>query len=139
VAEIKIGDEDVERVLGELAVDPDDGTVVTGYGLAGEPIWGNPQEMARRILAVLVASGWRREADVAPLVAIDPDDLRMVLDQRAGHSHTRPGVWDSDNRPGLANTRCRECAARERLWALLSPVAAAPEVGTSVPPEVIGG
>lgn len=50
--------------------------------------------------------------DIAVPIA---DDLRIVLNQRVMHSHQRPGIWDSDNRPGLANTPCVECAARQRL------------------------
>lgn len=48
-------------------------------------------------------------------VTVAAVDLRTVLDQRIMHSHERPGVWDADNRPGLANTACVECAARARL------------------------
>jgi hypothetical protein len=29
-----------------------------------------------------------------------------------GHCHQQPGIWDSDNRPGRANRRCRWC----RVW-----------------------
>lgn len=35
-----------------------------------------------------------------------------------GHSHTRPGVWDPDNRPALAGKACEVCAAWQRLWRL---------------------
>jgi hypothetical protein len=49
------------------------------------------------------------------LVEVSIDDLRLVLDQRVMHSHQRPGIWDPDNRLGVADTRCLECAARERL------------------------
>ncbi len=52
-------------------------------------------------------------------VVVDSDDLTTVLNQRVGHAHSRPGIWDDDNRPGLAGTRCVECAARERLHAAL--------------------
>ena len=48
-------------------------------------------------------------------VEVSIDDLRLVLDQQVMHSHQRPGIWDWDNRPGVANTRCLGCAARERL------------------------
>jgi hypothetical protein len=56
---------------------------------------------------------------VSGLVEVSVDDLLLVLQQRVMHSHQRPGIWDGDNRPGLANTRCLECAARERLWRAL--------------------
>lgn len=59
------------------------------------------------------------------MVDVDPNDLRIVLGQRTGHSHSRPGIWDPDNPPGRANMPCRECAARERLREAL---AADPEV-----------
>ncbi len=57
---------------------------------------------------------------------VNADDLRTVLNQRIGHSHSRPGIWDDDNvRNGLAGKPCEECAARERLAAALD--AASPE------------
>lgn len=51
---------------------------------------------------------------------VDPVDLEVVLDQRTMHDHQRPGIWDDDNRPGLAGTRCGECAARVRLRAAVN-------------------
>jgi hypothetical protein len=53
----------------------------------------------------------------AGFIIVSAADLEAVLNQRVMHSHSRPGIWDSDNRPGLAHTRCVECAARERLRA----------------------
>lgn len=52
-------------------------------------------------------------------VVVDADDLAAVLNQRVGHSHLRPGVWDDSNPPELAGKSCVECAARERLAAAL--------------------
>ncbi|GAA4439555.1 hypothetical protein [Phytohabitans houttuyneae] len=58
----------------------------------------------------------RPDADaLAALVA----DIEIMLNQRTGHAHTRPGIWDPDNRPGKANTVCVECAARRRVRAWL--------------------
>lgn len=65
--------------------------------------------------------GARRRAGLAAVLAIverdrvvvDPDDLRMVLDQRIMHCHLVPGFWDGTGRP------CAECAARTRLRAAL--------------------
>ena len=53
------------------------------------------------------------------VVTVDADDLAAVLNQRVGHSHQRPGVWDDSNPPSLAGKPCVECAARERLTAAL--------------------
>jgi hypothetical protein len=54
-------------------------------------------------------------APVAGRVVVDTADLETVLNQRDAHAHSRPGIWDDDNRPGLRGTRCVECAARDRL------------------------
>lgn len=59
-------------------------------------------------------------------VLVDPTDLRIVLDQQSGHAHRRPGIWDPDNLPDRANTRCVECAARDRLRAALEAWSATP-------------
>lgn len=59
-------------------------------------------------------------------VSVSAADLETVLNQRVMHSHSRPGIWDADNQPGLANTRCVECAARERLRAELQGRAGSP-------------
>jgi hypothetical protein len=53
------------------------------------------------------------------LVAVSAADLTTVLDQRNLHCHRRPGIWDDDNPPDRAGTRCVECAARERLLAAM--------------------
>lgn len=52
-------------------------------------------------------------------VTVRRDDLRVRLDQRRGHSHTVPGIWDSDNGPDKAGKPCTECAADGRLRAAL--------------------
>lgn len=57
-------------------------------------------------------------------VMVSADDLRTVLDQEILHIHRRPGVWDASNRPGLANTPCVECVARDRLRSALASVGA---------------
>lgn len=49
----------------------------------------------------------------AVAVTVSTGDLRIVLDQKVGHSHRRDGHWDADGRP------CRECAARGRLMVAL--------------------
>lgn len=91
------------------------------------------QAMWRGIVAVAVGAA-------APLiaaqvlrgrVAVNVDDLTTVLNQRNGHCHSRPGIWDDDNRPGLAGTRCVECAARERLMA-------AARIGSTPDPDYEG-
>lgn len=68
-----------------------------------------------------------------PTVAVQRADLAIVLAQRTGHSHTRPGIWDDDNiESGLAGKPCVECAARSRLtWAIADSVVSeyAAEVG----------
>jgi hypothetical protein len=58
-----------------------------------------------------------REDAARPM--IDPADVRIVLDQRIGHDHQRPGVWDFDNLPDRAGQPCVECAARKRLRAAI--------------------
>lgn len=71
-------------------------------------------------------------------VTVDAADLRTVLAQRIMHSHERPGVWDADNRPGLASTPCVECAARTRLREALAasggPGSASPDSPVVPPP-----
>lgn len=52
------------------------------------------------------------------LAVVPAGDVRAVL-ERQPHCHSRPGVWDDDNRPEVAGTPCRECAARGRLSAAL--------------------
>ena len=49
-------------------------------------------------------------------------DLRIVLDQQTLHAHRRPGLWDVENHPKIADTPCVECAARDRLRAALDVV-----------------
>ncbi|MCW2897880.1 MAG: hypothetical protein JWO67_145 [Streptosporangiaceae bacterium] len=84
-------------------------------------------------------------ADGSGLVTVDPADLRLVLDQKNGHSHRRPGIWDADNPPWRANRPCVECAAGERLRAALAtalepslplPVADGSEVDARITPAV---
>lgn len=70
-----------------------------------------------------------------PAVTVDADDLRTVLNQRNRHHHQRPGVWDDDNRPGVAGTPCPECRARGRLEAALAALGAIPDqAGRTSPP-----
>lgn len=65
-------------------------------------------------LSAGVAAGRKQALDVLRA------DLEIVLKQQVQHIHQRPGVWDSDNPPELAGTRCVECAARQRLAARLA-------------------
>lgn len=72
------------------------------------------EEYAGRILdAVLPAA--RRMWFPPGTVLVSRDALETKLNQRNNHAHTRPGIWDDDNPPGVAGTRCRECAAEELL------------------------
>lgn len=47
-------------------------------------------------------------------VEVDVDDLRRILASGSGHAHTRPGVWDWDNREH-AGVACTLCPAYDRL------------------------
>lgn len=51
----------------------------------------------------------------AETVSVGREDLAIVLGQHRMHAHTRPGIWDPGNGPGLAGTPCIECTARVRL------------------------
>lgn len=61
-----------------------------------------------------------REDAARPM--IDPADVKIVLDQRIGHDHQQPAVWDLDNPPDRAGQPCVECAARKRLRAAVEGV-----------------
>jgi hypothetical protein len=39
-------------------------------------------------------------------------------EQGPGHNHRVPGVWDEDNHPALAGTKCEWCAHWEKVKAL---------------------
>lgn len=76
------------------------------------------------------------------MVMVSAADLRIVLNQRTSHAHSRPGIWDADNRPGLANSRCMDCDARDRLIAALrsiQPAASVPEERSDEKPKYATG
>lgn len=82
--------------------------------------FSEPDEPVADVQAAFEAGGKGVTGQPTALVTVDPSDLLTVLNQRTGHSHRRPGIWDPDNRPEIANKPCVECAARERLRAALS-------------------
>lgn len=43
----------IKAILRVLAIDPDDGTTLVYLGDNGYPIWGDPRDLARRILDAL--------------------------------------------------------------------------------------
>jgi hypothetical protein len=64
------------------------------------------------------------------MVTVSAADLRLVLSQHTRHAHQRARIWDSDNRPGVAGTRCMECDARDRLIGALESAQRPAEGGT---------
>lgn len=68
-----------------------------------------------------VIAAWNRRTAQAELVSA----LAGIIDhfgceRGPGHSHDVPGIWDSDNHPYLAGTRCEWCAHWEAARATLS-------------------
>lgn len=64
-----------------------------------------------------------RGAYEAAEVVVSRADLALyVAYHRSGHAHSTPGVWDSDNRPGVAGETCTYCPAYERLRAVVGPL-----------------
>lgn len=57
----------------------------------------------------------QRDGADSEYVIVSRADLETKLNQRGGHGHSRPGVWDGDNRPEIAGQPCVECAAEKRL------------------------
>lgn len=89
-------------------------------------------EQMSRVPDVVAVQGRAAVEWLAGLIrgAAERDRLRESLsdifahysdrDQGPGHDHDVPGVWDSDNAPGIAGTRCEWCGQWERARALLS-------------------
>jgi hypothetical protein len=67
---------------------------------------GAYEPVVKAVLAIV-------ERDYAGRVAVDPEDLRIALNQQSTHAHVVPGRWDG------TGAACHECAARSRLYAAL--------------------
>ena len=86
-----------------------------GVPFVSDKVWASLRPVLNKIGDARYQAG--REDAARPM--IDPADVRIVLDQRIGHSHEQPGVWDLNNPPDRAGRPCVECAARKRLRAAI--------------------
>ncbi len=80
-------------------------------------LWTQFTKEADEIIALIIGS----KANALAMVAT-PELLRSLraifykMDRKngaPGHLHDVPGIWDADNAPGVAGTRCEWCAQWE--------------------------
>lgn len=71
------------------------------------------QALAAHRLAGVAAGREEAQAEIAMLRG----HLTTIIDRMGkgdrdapGHSHDKPGIWDADNKPGVAGTKCQWCA-----------------------------